>query len=100
MPIISCNQTINIGCELENGERIVGQSNISHPFQNPKEPLTLVDKTCNTKLSHKIKRIFYLNEYYQEIRPSPNLEVLAKLREPHLVIVYGMGSLYTRQDFN
>jgi 2-phospho-L-lactate transferase/gluconeogenesis factor (CofD/UPF0052 family) len=98
LPIISCNQAINIGCELENGDKIIGQSNISHPSQTSKdEPLTpLVDKHCTLKLPHKIKRLFYLNEYYQEIDPAVNPEVIAALKDPQSVVIYGMGSLYTR----
>jgi 2-phospho-L-lactate transferase/gluconeogenesis factor (CofD/UPF0052 family) len=96
LPVISCNQAVNIGCELENGNKIVGQSNISHPPQRSiGASVTLVDKHCDIKLPHKIKRIFYLNEYYQETDPIVNPEVLTKLTDPQSVIIYGMGSLYT-----
>lgn len=45
-------------------------------------------------LPSRIDRIWYINPYGQEIRPSPNPKVLQSLRSAQCVI-YSIGSLYT-----
>lgn len=115
LPAVNTNSTMNIGVELENGARIHGQHDISHPnlpithspvnrsgqFANPaqnqaQQNLNLVvDKNNCKPLDAKIKRLFYLNEDHQEIIPACNPSVLRKIREQDS-IVYALGSLWTR----
>jgi 2-phospho-L-lactate transferase/gluconeogenesis factor (CofD/UPF0052 family) len=51
-------------------------------------------KTHTSDLPCRIKRIWYINPYGQEIRPSPNPKVLDSLDSASAVI-YSIGSLYT-----
>lgn len=51
-------------------------------------------KTHTEDLPSRIERIWYINPYGQEIRPSPNSKVLGSLAEASTVI-YSIGSLYT-----
>lgn len=82
---------LTLAVDLIDGTRIVGQSAISHP---PSTGSLAVDKKCDTKLPSPISRLFYLNEYGQEVLPSAHPSILPSLAEAE-AIVYSMGSLYT-----
>jgi len=87
---------------LQDGSRILGQSEISHPrattiSSNINETISsplVVNKQVKDKLSTPINYVFYLNEYFQEIQPEVNPNVIHKIIELEN-IVYGIGSLYT-----
>ncbi|KAF5377313.1 hypothetical protein D9615_006412 [Tricholomella constricta] len=107
LPVIVTNHTVTIAAELENGSRLVGQCEISHPVaQNPapvditiseSDPYSPVDgmgeciappqnmmfeaasKAEYEALGSWISRLFYINAYGIEIHPSPNQEYLAAL---------------------
>ncbi|OBT91489.1 hypothetical protein VE01_10579 [Pseudogymnoascus verrucosus] len=51
-------------------------------------------KSDTEDLPSRIRRIWYINPYGQEIRPSPNPKALAALGNSQAVI-YSIGSLYT-----
>ncbi|KAH6680815.1 hypothetical protein B0J14DRAFT_579420 [Halenospora varia] len=52
-------------------------------------------KTHTEDLRSPIDRIWYINPYGQEIRPSPNPKVLQSIGQANCV-VYSIGSLYTK----
>lgn len=87
IPIIDTNKTLTIGCELENGDRILGQRYISYRDG-------IVNKNEDTSLSAKIKQVFYLNDDHQEYKPQVNPHVLKNISEADL-LVYAMGSFWT-----
>ncbi|EMD41382.1 hypothetical protein CERSUDRAFT_128117 [Gelatoporia subvermispora B] len=118
LPAIVTNYTVTIAAELENGERLVGQCEISHPVaadpnnSDPSDPMSPIhdfDSTSTLRrnvmfqadakddfesLSARISRVFYINAYGNEIHPVPNQDVIK-----HLTIcdalVYSCGSLWT-----
>ncbi|KAI0638853.1 UPF0052-domain-containing protein [Trametes polyzona] len=120
LPVIVTNHTVTIAAELENGERLVGQCEISHPVRQPlridvsteSEPSSPVDPLDGTlprsrnvqfqaedkdhfePLSSRISRLFYINAYGNEIHPSPNPDYIASLSR-YDVLVYSCGSLWT-----
>ncbi|KAF4623230.1 hypothetical protein D9613_001997 [Agrocybe pediades] len=124
LPVIVTNHTVTIGAELEDGQQLVGQCEISHPvisnapvLQEPQhededEPLSPVDgigefgspkqnvmfdsldKATHEALPSRIKRLYYINGYGMEIHPSPNGEFLSNLRSRE-ILVYSCGSLWT-----
>ncbi|OAD68069.1 hypothetical protein PHYBLDRAFT_188799 [Phycomyces blakesleeanus NRRL 1555(-)] len=51
-------------------------------------------KFADEKLESPIKRIFYMNDYGQEIYPIPNPKVISQLSTKE-TLVYSIGSLYT-----
>ncbi|KAF9015389.1 hypothetical protein BDQ17DRAFT_1536058 [Cyathus striatus] len=121
LPVIVTSHTVTIAAELENGERLVGQCEISHPVartintidimisQEPTSPTEGLDgflslgqnymfehssKDEYESLSSRINRLFYINAYGMEIRPAPNPEYLSSLSSRD-VLVYCCGSLWT-----
>jgi len=122
LPVIVTNHTVTIAAELEDGRRLVGQCEISHPVpQNPapiditlseSDPYSPVDgmgefisqrqnimfesasKVDYEPLGSRISRLFYINAYGIEIHPSPNQDYLSAL-ELKDVLVYSCGSLWT-----
>ncbi|GLB36594.1 putative uncharacterised protein family UPF0052 [Lyophyllum shimeji] len=122
LPVIVTNHTVTIAAELEDGRRLVGQCEISHPVpQDPapvditiceSDPLSPVDgmgefiaqrqnmmfesasKADFEPLGSRISRLFYINAYGIEIHPSPNQDYLSALASKD-VLVYSCGSLWT-----
>lgn len=124
LPVINTNHTAAIAALLEDGHTLRGQCEISHPGQpqanrksmnpidafsklalptspqisNNEEPQlngNLVFSKCTEeKLSAAIARIYYMNEYGQEIYPLPNPKILDHLTN-RTDLVYSIGSLYT-----
>lgn len=96
LPAIQTEERITLGAQLENGDIIRGQSQISHPRE---EGIHIVDKRFNSfPLPAAIRRIFYLaregNGIEHEVAFEANGCVLSALEEVDMII-YGMGSLYT-----
>ncbi|EGD76671.1 hypothetical protein PTSG_08021 [Salpingoeca rosetta] len=89
LPIINSNHTVTIGAQLEDGSKIFGQNQISHPGD-------VVDKQHQGQqpLPARIRRLFYLNDWRQEIEFHADPSVLSTLSHAAMV-VYSMGSLYT-----
>ncbi|KAF8912880.1 hypothetical protein CPB84DRAFT_1811880 [Gymnopilus junonius] len=122
LPAIVTNHTVTIAAELEDGQRLVGQCEISHPilstglaFPPPEEvPSSLIDgigeyrivsprqnvmfeslsKGTHEPLPSRISRLYYINGYGMEIHPSPNAEFLSNLASRDM-LVYSCGSLWT-----
>lgn len=123
LPVINTNHTAAIAALLEDGHTLRGQCEISHPGQHqtntksmnpidafsrlalPHSPqLDHADKQLNgnlvfskcteEKLSASIARIYYMNEYGQEIYPLPNPKILDHLTN-RTDLVYSIGSLFT-----
>ncbi|KAJ7071574.1 hypothetical protein C8F01DRAFT_1111091 [Mycena amicta] len=121
LPVIVTNHTVTIAAELENGEKLVGQCEISHPVpaQSAMDGLTIssdglspVDgmgeaiaqrrnvlfeqdaKGAYQPLGARISRLYYMNAYGFQIHPSPNPEYLAALKTNEM-LVYSCGSLWT-----
>ncbi|KAF7796586.1 hypothetical protein EIP86_007767 [Pleurotus ostreatoroseus] len=124
LPVIVTNHTVTIAAELENGARLVGQCEISHPVRGSGvritldgadgdgDPLSPMDDMHETiakpnnvlfeaskkdeyePLDARISRLFYINAYGNEIHPSPNQEYITNLANKE-VLVYSCGSLWT-----
>ncbi|KAM5542180.1 hypothetical protein V8D89_004053 [Ganoderma adspersum] len=120
LPVIVTNHTVTIAAELENGERLVGQCEISHPVrqhpgisissdESPASPVDPLDgtlarsrnvlfeaegKSLFEPLNARITKLFYINAYGNEIHPSPNVDYLASMSR-YNVLVYSCGSLWT-----
>ncbi|KAJ6519249.1 UPF0052-domain-containing protein [Mycena sanguinolenta] len=122
LPVIVTNHTVTIATELENGEKLVGQCEISHPvpaqsFDGPpnitvSDAFSPVDgmgeaislrknvmfeqgtKDQYQPLGARISRLFYMNAYGFEIHPSPNPEYISALAANDM-LVYSCGSLWT-----
>ncbi|KAF7306414.1 hypothetical protein MIND_00432600 [Mycena indigotica] len=121
VPTIVTNHTVTIAAELENGEKLVGQCEISHPVpasvtQDGTVPdsLSPVDgmgetiassqrrnvlfeqaaKGASQPLAARISRLYYINAYGFEIHPAPNPAYLSALTNSGM-LVYSCGSLWT-----
>ncbi|KAJ7451152.1 UPF0052-domain-containing protein [Mycena latifolia] len=121
LPVIVTNHTVTIAAELDNGEKLVGQCEISHPVPTQgsdafnitvSDALSPVDGMGETisqrknvmfaqeakgeyqALGARISRLFYMNAYGFEIHPSPNPEYISALAAND-VLVYSCGSLWT-----
>ncbi|KAI0726018.1 UPF0052-domain-containing protein [Fomitopsis betulina] len=122
IPVIVTNHTVTIAAELDNGGKLVGQCEISHPvarapsinvlssddadLHSPADgidgvlsPKTNVmfqahDKAEYQPLGARISRLYYINAYGSEIHPSPNPDFLANMALND-VLVYSCGSLWT-----
>ncbi|KAJ7171747.1 UPF0052-domain-containing protein [Mycena crocata] len=118
LPVIVTNHTVTIAAELDNGEKLVGQCEISHPVPSSdlgttvSEPFSPVDGMGATisqrknvmfeqqakgeyeALGARITRLFYMNAYGFEIHPSPNSEYISALAANDM-LVYSCGSLWT-----
>jgi len=118
LPVLVTNHTVTIAAELEDGSKIIGQCNISHPVKRRADSRSaeldvlegLEDdhdlaspvnfefhKTADVQpepLDARICRVFYINAYGQEIYPSPNPDFLANMRRRN-ILVYSCGSLWT-----
>ncbi|CAG8532286.1 4262_t:CDS:2 [Cetraspora pellucida] len=124
IPIINTNHSVAIAAELDNGTIITGQCEISHPSQEPQNSPWVADNTYENLICHdsptetfnsintvsrnnlifdkskvdilnrRIHRIYYINEYGQEIFPSVNSKVLRSLSMKS-ALIYSIGSLYT-----
>ncbi|XP_020885536.1 uncharacterized protein YNL011C isoform X2 [Arabidopsis lyrata subsp. lyrata] len=97
LPVISTNDRLTLGCELQDGTIIRGQNEISHPTNGTMQ--TVDKRHCsNSALPSKIKRVFYMssegNNLLHEVFPPVNPTVLEQLRSVDC-IVYAMGSLFT-----
>ncbi|KAJ3510382.1 hypothetical protein NLJ89_g4703 [Agrocybe chaxingu] len=115
------NHTVTIAAELEDGQKLVGQCEISHPvvptelsFQvrEEEEPTSPIDglgevisprqnvmfesltKGTHEPLPSRISRLYYINGYGMEIHPSPNGEFLSSLASKD-ILIYSCGSLWT-----
>ncbi|KAJ7674447.1 hypothetical protein B0H17DRAFT_1170677 [Mycena rosella] len=119
LPVIVTNHTVTIAAELDNGEKLVGQCEISHPVatqgseafnitlsdgdgdgmgetisQRKNVLFEQQDKGVYQPLAARISRLFYMNAYGFEIHPSPNPEYISALAAND-VLVYSCGSLWT-----
>ncbi|VVA90976.1 unnamed protein product [Arabis nemorensis] len=97
LPVISTNDRLTLGCELQDGTIIRGQNEISHPNNGTMQ--TVDKRHCSTStLPSKLKRVFYMssegNNLLHEVFPPVNPTVLEQLRSVDC-IVYAMGSLFT-----
>ncbi|KAL0949031.1 hypothetical protein HGRIS_009126 [Hohenbuehelia grisea] len=124
LPVIVTNHTVTIAAELENGAKLVGQCEISHPVTQPDMPSINVtssgpwspvadgmdgggpvafkqnvmfeagDKDHYVPLPARISRLYYINAYGHEVHPAPNPDFIASLAASQ-VLVYSCGSLWT-----
>ncbi|KAF9651293.1 UPF0052-domain-containing protein [Thelephora ganbajun] len=120
LPIIVTNHTVTIAAELVNGEKIIGQCEISHPVhatpvvsvvggrsgqEDPDSMGQLLvqqknvlfganGKGATAGLPSPISRIYYINAYGNEIHPYPNPDFLINI-SLRQVLVYSCGSLWT-----
>ncbi|KIM84747.1 hypothetical protein PILCRDRAFT_67540 [Piloderma croceum F 1598] len=120
LPVVVTNHTVTIAAELENGERLVGQCEISHPVSAmplisvtsepdlyspvydlgeimPQQHNVMFDPQSKEKydsLPSRIMRLYYLNAYGHEVHPSPNPDYISNLASSD-VLVYSCGSLWT-----
>lgn len=103
-PVINTNSRVTIGALLLNGNCLIGQDVISHPPPSIAATKELKSKSVPSRidkvragtvaLPSPIKKIYYVNQYGNEVVPSANVNVLKALSECE-AIIYAMGSLYT-----
>ncbi|XAR59239.1 hypothetical protein NMG60_11014965 [Bertholletia excelsa] len=97
LPVISTNDRLTLGCELQDGTIIRGQNEISHPTNGSMEPINKASSS-NPALASRIKRVFYMSSegsnLLHEVFPTVNPTVLDQLRTVDCII-YAMGSLFT-----
>ncbi|KAF9229806.1 UPF0052-domain-containing protein [Gyrodon lividus] len=124
LPVIVTNRTVTIAAELENGSRLIGQCEISHPvnpllsFEEDREDSpelgvfspdgmgesiphrsnVMYSQTNKDRgyepLKAKISRLYYINAYGHEVHPTPNPEFIKTLAASE-ALVYSCGSLWT-----
>ena len=119
IPAINSNFSHHISAGLEDGSVITGQNAISHPSaptalgglnyeeEAPAEdanipgtlptlrrPNIIFSKCQEEDLGSPIERIWYINPYGQEMRPTTNPKVIEALNNAN-AIIYSIGSLYT-----
>ncbi|KAK9762283.1 hypothetical protein K7432_012138 [Basidiobolus ranarum] len=112
IPMISTNHMVTIAALLDDESTIVGQCEISHPSVQPRAGDTIANGACDNhmlakvnsniifdkhdcgKLPARIRRIYYINEYGQEIFPLANPKCVRFLNSKH-TLLYSIGSLYT-----
>ncbi|ORX47998.1 UPF0052-domain-containing protein [Hesseltinella vesiculosa] len=70
-----------------------GHSSLNHAKEQCNRNL-FFSKHTNEHLPASIQRVFYINEYGQEIYPVPNAKVITQLSTKR-TLVYSMGSLFT-----
>ncbi|PFH54681.1 hypothetical protein AMATHDRAFT_134612 [Amanita thiersii Skay4041] len=118
-PAVVTNHTVTIAAELLDGERLVGQCEISHPVSHPPATLDITlsfpefmdgmggtyvesqnvmfdssSKATQTSLPSSIKRVLYINAHGMEVHPSPNPDYIESLGTKD-VLIYSCGSLWT-----
>lgn len=115
LPAIVSNFSHHISAGLADGSTITGQNAISHPSEPTAADLndaTIEDanlpgslptlrrpnihfsKGSEEPLPARIERLWYINPYGQEMRPSPNPKVLEAINVAE-ALIYSIGSLYT-----
>ncbi|EGO19519.1 hypothetical protein SERLADRAFT_363916 [Serpula lacrymans var. lacrymans S7.9] len=122
LPVVVTNHTVTIAAELEDGSKLVGQCEISHPVVSSSaldntafEPERyssidgmgeIISRPQNAAfnpqdksrtyeaLSSRISRLYYINAYGHEVHPSPNPEYIKNIYSSD-VLVYSCGSLWT-----
>jgi len=115
LPVIVTSHTVTIAAELEDGQRLVGQCEISHPVPHLSDiafdsvgadvmggtlaqPQNFIfDSTAKNNqslLPSPISRMFYINAYGMEVHPTPNPDYIASLSNRD-ILVYSCGSLWT-----
>ena len=124
LPAIISNFSHHISAGLVDGSVITGQNAISHPSEptalnidhaNPladlndvtiedanlpgslptlRQPNIHFSKSSEEPLPARIQRLWYINPYGQEMRPSPNPKVLEAINAAE-ALIYSIGSLYT-----
>lgn len=80
IPIIDSNDRYGIGVKLENQEKLIGQSLISHSNKE--------------KLPSPIAELFYVDQMHHAIQPDPHPDVTHHIRSSQGMI-YGTGSFWT-----
>lgn len=120
LPAIVSNFSHHISAGLADGSTITGQNAISHPSEptaadlNDNATTTIEDANLpgslptlrrpnihfskgpseEQPLPARIERLWYINPYGQEMRPSPNPKVLDAINGAE-ALIYSIGSLYT-----
>lgn len=123
LPVIVTNHITTIAVELENGTKLLGQCEISHPVAPAissdsellsLDPLSPIDglgeiipqNRSNIMYSQqakeggyeplhsRIRRLYYINGYGHEVYPKPNPQFIKNLSISE-VLVYSCGSLWT-----
>ncbi|KAJ3049086.1 hypothetical protein HK097_009890, partial [Rhizophlyctis rosea] len=114
LPVVATDHaTPTIAVALRNGERIIGQCEISHPgsvvaehaprlheimapiMERSRSNNILFSKTAEmTPLASPIRRVYYVNRERHEMFPDINPLVASALVKKE-TIIYGCGSLYT-----
>ncbi|CAO3677600.1 unnamed protein product [Rhizopus microsporus] len=70
------------------------ESFIIHQHEKDESSNLFFSKQVNEKLDSPIQRIYYINEYGQEIFPVPSSKVISQLSNKE-TLIYSIGSLYT-----
>ena len=115
LPAIVSNFSHHISAGLADGSVITGQNAISHPSEPTaadlndsniedanlpgslptlRQPNIHFSKSSEEPLPARIQRLWYINPYGQEMRPSPNPKVLEAINVAE-ALIYSIGSLYT-----
>ncbi|KAF8338180.1 UPF0052-domain-containing protein [Cantharellus anzutake] len=119
LPVLVTNHTVTIAAKLKNGGTLVGQCEISHPPTSLVAPHMAPISISTSRIHYPggcsalsninyakledhqydpldspIERIFYINQYGQEVYPLPNPQFLKNLNS-RFTLVYSCGSLFT-----
>lgn len=116
LPAIISNFSHHISAGLADGSVITGQNAISHPSEPTaadlndattiedanlpgslptlRQPNIHFSKASEEPLPARIQRLWYINPYGQEMRPSPNPKMLEAINVAE-ALIYSIGSLYT-----
>ncbi|KAG1725566.1 uncharacterized protein EDB91DRAFT_1239786 [Suillus paluster] len=98
LPVIVTNHITTIAAELENGAKLLGQCEISHPVtpaaSSDSELLQQAKEDGYEPLHSRICRLYYINGYGHEVYPKPNPQFIKNLSTSE-VLVYSCGSLWT-----
>lgn len=92
-PMSPNTQTASIFSELYASDG-VEDANLPGSLPTLRKQYINFTKDVNEDLPARIERIWYINPYGQEIRPTPNTKVIDVLENAEAVI-YSIGSLYT-----
>ncbi|CAG8956250.1 hypothetical protein HYFRA_00003630, partial [Hymenoscyphus fraxineus] len=92
IPAINSNFSHHIAAGLQDGTQI--DANLPGSLPSLRKQNIIFAKSHTSNLPTPIERIWYINPYGQELRPTPNPKVLQAIREANGV-VYSIGSLYT-----
>ncbi|KAL9102104.1 MAG: hypothetical protein Q9163_002708 [Psora crenata] len=84
----------NINFSFNGEDATIEDANLPGSLPTLRQPNIAFSKASEKPLPARIARIWYINPYGQEMRPTPNPKVVESTNEAE-AIIYSIGSLYT-----